>query len=305
MHDLSPISDKLDSSLHVSMNINQEMDLMFSNLIGSAPLYAAVEDNNVAKVSVYIDRAHNTKVERIFGKTKRTEKGNYEVYEIEADDIVSELQIFRSITKIPSVIPMGFYLQDGRVHAEFRFHHSALDGMSELIREINQAHNKLKLAYLGGSPGLVGTLNRINTKIPLTFIRFSYVPSEGYVPPFKLEQNPVAEIKLFSRGIDADYDIVHYGSEPAREGEALSITNGIYEAKFRTEFMRHFKTRLREDQIPLISVLGLYRENLLENYMTLPTFIADHVLSLIFETAEEIGNDSLKLLSFVPWSNEI
>lgn len=303
MHELSAISDKLDSSLQVSMKVNQEMNLMFSSLDGAVPMYASVEENNIAKVSVYVDRAHNAKIDRIFGKTTKTDRGNYEIYELEAVDLMSELQLFRNITKVPSVVPMGLYIQDARVHAEFRFHHSALDRMSELIREINQAHNKLRLSYLGNSPGLVENLGRINSKIPLTFIKFSFVPAEGYVPPFKQDQKTVAEMKLFSRGLDSDYDIVHYGSDPARGSEAMSITNGIYETKFRTKFMKRLKAILREDQIPLISVLGVYRENLLENYMTAPAFLADQVLSLIFDTAEETGNDSLKLSSFVPWGN--
>ncbi len=303
MHALATISDKLDSSLQVTMKVNREMDLMFTSLEDPVPIYASVGDDNVAKVSIYIDRRHDSKLERIFGKTTRTDRGNFEIYEMEADDIASELEIFRNITKIPSVIPMGLYIQDARLHAEFRFHHSALDNMSELIREINHARNKLKLSYLGNSPGLVSTLDRINSKIPLTFIRFSFVPGDGYVPPFKLEHKPVAEIKLFSKGLNSDYDIVHYGSVPSEESGALSITNGIHEAKFRTKFMKNMKVVLREEKVPLVSVLGLYRENLLENYMTVPTFIADNVLSLIFDTAERSGNETLKLSSFVPWSN--
>lgn len=303
MQDLEPISDKLDFSMQVSMKVNQEMDLMFGHLEGSVPLYASVDDNNIAKVSIYVDQSHNAKIDRIFGKTTRTDKGNYEVYEMESKDIMSELQMFRKIAKIPSVVPVGLYVRDGLVFAEFRFHNSALNLMGDLIKEINQAHNRLKLTFLGQSAGLMNTLERVNSKIPLSFINFSFVPNHDYIAPFKLEEKPVAELKIFSNGLNSEYDIVHYGTEPAQGTAAQSITNGIYETKLRTTFMRHFNDKIRENKVPLISILGLYRENLLENYMTVPTFLADHVLSLLFDTAEESSNETLRLRSFVPWGN--
>ena len=302
MKELIAISDKLDFCVQISLRVNQEMGLMFARMEDSLPLYATV-DNDKAQISIYLDKVHSSKIDRIFGNTTRTTKGNYEIYEMEADDLVFEFTMFRKITNIPSVVPGGFYLRDGNVYADFRFHHSALEQVSEVIREIVKARNRINLSFLGPSPGLMKTLENINSRIPLSMIYFTFKPDPDYIAPNRLEEKPIAEVKLFSEGLDSTYDVVHYATELSSKDTSISITRGIYESKYRTSFMKDFKTRVRSHKIPLASIIGVYHKNVVENYMFLPTFMAEEALLMLYETAESTQENSLMLNSFVPFEN--
>ncbi len=302
MKELIAISDKLDFSVQISLKVNQEMGLMFARMEDSLPLYATIE-NETAQISIYLDKIHSSKIDRIFGNTTRTTKGNYEIYEMGADDLVFEFKMFRKITNIPSVVPGGFYLKDGYVYADFRFHHSALEQVSEVVREIVQARNRINLSFLGPSLGLMKTLENINSRIPLSMIYFTFRPDEGYIAPDKLEEKPIAEVKLFSEGLDSNYDVVHYATELSSKDTSISITRGIYESKYRTSFMRDFKSRVRTHKIPLASIIGVYHKDVVDNYMFVPAFMAEEALWMLYETAEKTKENSLMLNSFIPFDS--
>ncbi len=302
MKEIMAISDKLDFLVQISLKVNQEMGLMFAHMDDSVPLYATI-DNDKANINIYLDKVHSPKIDRILGNTTRTSKGNYEIYELEAEDLVFEFQMFRKITNVPSVVPGGFYLDNGYVYADFRFHHSALDQISEVVREIVEARNRIKLSYLGPSKGLLRTLDSINSRIPLSMIFFSFCPDPDYIAPDRLEEKPIAEVKLFSEGLESTYDVVHYATELRSTDFSMSVSKGIYESKYRTTFMREFKRRIRSQKIPLASMIGVYKKDLVENYMFVPTFMADEALCILYETAEVTHDTSLKLNSFVPFEN--
>lgn len=304
MRELRSISDKLDYSVQISVKVSQEMALMFAHLEGSIPLYATIEDSN-AYISIFLDRSRDAKLDRIFGRTTQTTKGNYEIYELEANDLIPELQMFKKITTIPSVVPGGLYLKNGYVYADFRFHNSALEKMNVVIKDILRAQNRIKLSYLGQSQGLLKTLEDINERIPLSLISFTFVPDANYIAPEMLEEKPIAEVKLFSEGMESEYDVVHYATKLGPGSPSISISGGIYESKYRTKFMRDFKGKMRKEKIPLASVLGVYHVNLLDNYLFVPTFISDHVLCMLYETAEENNDTTLKLNSFVPFNSDL
>lgn len=302
MKEIMAISDKLDFLVQISLKVNQEMDLMFAHMDDPVPLYATIEDDK-ANISIYLDKIHNPKIDRILGNTTCTSKGNYEIYELKAEDLVFEFQMFRKITNVPSVVPGGFYLDNGYVYADFRFHHSALDQIGELIREIVEARNRIKLSYLGPSQGLLKTLESINSRMPLSMIFFTFKPDPGYIAPDRLEEKPVAEVKLFSEGLESTYDVVYYATEPRTHEFSISVSEGIYEAKYRTTFMREFKRRFRTQKIPLASMIGVYLKDLVENYMFVPTFMADEALGILYEITGATHDTSLKLNSFVSFEN--
>lgn len=302
MDELVAISEKLDYSVQISISANQTMELMFAHTEGAIPLYATI-DGDRTKITVYLDRQHNTKLDRVLGETTHTTMGNYEIYDIGASDLSSQLQTLKRITAIPSVVPSGFFFKDGRIYAYFRFHQSSLDKMSDVIREILVGQDRIKLSYLGKSTGLIKALEDMNSRIPLSMISFMFPREPDFVLPLDSEQDPIAEIKHLSEGMDSEYDVVRYSKIPENDGPSIFIADGVYESRHITEFMKTFKRKVQEERVPIASAIGVYQKEFLKNYVIVPTFISDHVLCMLYETARINNNVTLKLISFVPFES--
>lgn len=297
MKELHSISGKLDYNLQITFGVSQEMGLLFAKLEDAVPMYTTLSDD-AAEISLYIDRQHTNKFESLLGRIKHTSMGTYDVYDINAEELVVEFEYYRKIASIPSVVPGGFYLKHGMVYADFRFHHIFLDQVNEAVVEIVNARNKIRLSYLGNSDGLVQTIQSIDKRIPLRMIRFTYEPDKDYFNNDDLSRCPVAEAKLFAIGMQSEYDIVYYATRSTSEGSPIDKNGGIYEAKFKTQFMKNLMKRIQKNKIPVASIVGVYHENSIDNYVFVPCFIADEMLEQIFTSANEVGASSLNITGF-------
>ena len=299
MKEIQAISDKLDFSIQISLSVSQEMGLLFAKLDNAIPLYATLNSNS-AEISLYLDREQRGKFEPSFGRMTHLSKGTVDIYELKAEELVFEFKMFRNLIRIPSVVPGGFYFSAGRVFADFRFHHSVMQEINQCVRNINDAKNKIKLSYLGPSDGLIKTILGINSRIPLSLITFTFEPEEGYVSVDDLAEDPFAEAKLFSAGMESDFDTVYYARKMSTKGRVVDVSEGIYESQYRTQFMTVLMDRVRKEKVPLASVLGRYKKDHIENFFFVPNFMADEMLDLILDSAKTADNASLKLTTFSP-----
>ena len=212
MKGIGLISDKLDFHIRISLSLSQEMGLFFAKIEDPIPLYATLNDDS-AEISLYLGEELRKKFDPSFGKFTQTSKGKFDILNFKAEELMFEFQIFRDITKIPSVVPGGFYLKEGWVYADFRFHHSSLQKVSEIMRRITEAKNRIHISKLSPSRGLEETLRGIISRISITNVSFSYTPEPGYLPKEVLDVNPIAEGKLFSGGMETEYESVIYSSK--------------------------------------------------------------------------------------------
>lgn len=297
MKELYSISGKLDYSLQITFGVSQEMGLLFAKVEDAIPMYTALGED-VAEVSLYVDRHHKNKFEPLLGRITHISKGTYDIYNVNAEELMVEFEHFKKIASIPSVVPGGFYLKNGMVYADFRFHHSSLDYVNQAIRGIVAARNKIRLSYLGSSSGLVHTLLGIDQRIPLVMVKFTYRPEKEYLSKDDLANGPVAEVKLFAYGMTSEYDMVYYATRSVSAEVPVDLSGGIYEAKFRTKFMPDLMKRIRKNKIPVASIVGMFHEDTIENFLFVPYFIADEMLELMFDTATETGTDSLNITGY-------
>ena len=147
MKGIGLISDKLDFHIRISLSLSQEMGLFFAKIEEPIPLYATLNDDS-AEISLYLGEELRKKFDPSFGKFTQTSKGKFDILNFKAEELMFEFQIFRDITKIPSVVPGGFYLKEGWVYADFRFHHSSLQKVSEIMRRITEAKNRIHISKL-------------------------------------------------------------------------------------------------------------------------------------------------------------
>lgn len=298
MEDIGLISDKLDFHIRISLSLSHEMGLFFAKIEETIPLYATLNDDS-AEISLYLGEDLRKKFDPSFGKFTQTSMGKFDVLKLKAEELMFEFHIFRDIMKIPSVVPGGFYLKEGFVYADFRFHHSSMSRISEVIRKISEANNRIHLSRLSPSMGLEDTLRGISSRIPITKVSFVYTPESGYMPGEVLEAKPVAEAKLFSLGMESEYDAIIYSGKIFENSVTVDAEEGIHEAKFSTNFMNKLMDEVRREKIPVASLIGKYSADEVTNHFFVPCFIADHLLETIFKVADETGVKGLKITGFM------
>lgn len=303
MRDIGLVSDKLDYHIRISLSISQEMGLFFAKFEDAVPLYATLNEDS-AEISLFLDEELRKKFDPAFGKFTQTSRGKFDILHLRAEDLIFEFQVFKDLMRIPSVVPGGFYLKEGWVYADFRFHHSSLPAISNIVKQISEARNRIHLSRLCHSTGLEDTLRGISTRIPITDVSFSYVPEAGYMSKEMLDSDPVGEAKLFSSGMESEYDVILYSGKTSSKSFTVDSGEGIQETHFSTNFMKTLMKEIRKEKIPLASVIGKFYEGEIMNHFFLPSFIADELLELIFRVGRENSVEGLKIVSFVELSQE-
>ena len=298
MKDIGLISDKLDFTISISLSLSQEMGLFFSKIEDAIPLYASLNADS-AEISLFLGEEMRKKYDPSFGKFTQTSRGKFDILNFKADELMFEFQVFKDIMKIPSVVPGGFYLKEGWVHADFRFHHSSLQRITELIRKIAEAKNKIHLSRLSSSMGLEETLKGICSRIPITNVSFVYTPEPGYMPDEVLQSEPIVEVKLYSVGMESEYDAIFYSGKTKGNGIAVDPEQGIYESKFATEFMKKLMAEIRKEKIPVASLIGKFQVGEITNNFYVPSFIGDELLETIFRVAAATGTKGLRITAFL------
>lgn len=302
MKDIRDVSNKLDFTLQISLSVAQEMGMLFGKNDESIPLSASLS-NDSGRISLYLDAHQKGKFEPALGRLDHVSKGSYDIYELEAEELVSEIRFFGELVQIPSVVPGGLYFRSGNVFADFRFHHSALGKVSSLIRKISEARNRIKLAHLGKSKGLVGTLREINSRIPLSAISFSYEPEDDYASPEEILASPVIEAKLFAVGMESDFDIVYYAPRMSGPGRVIDAESGIFESTFRTDCIKTLIRDTKQARVPVASLVGEFRSGRVENVIFLPSFLSEDLLNLLFTSSDSVDCRNLQLEGYSPFSS--
>ena len=297
MKGIGLISDKLDFNIRISLSLSQEMGLFFAKIEDPIPLYATLNDDS-AEISLFLSEDLRKKFDPSFGKFTQTSMGKFDILNLRAEELMFEFQLFRDIMKIPSVVPGGFFLREGWVYADFRFHHSSLQKVSDVVRKITEAKNRIHLAKLSPSPGLEETLKGISSRIPITNVSFSYSTEEGYLPGEVVEGQPMAEAKLFSSGMETEYEAVLYSSKVSGNALTVDSQEGIHETKFSTKYMSKLMSEVRKEKIPVASLIGKFTKSEVSNHFFVPSFIADQLLEAIFRVADETGLKGLKITAF-------
>ena len=297
MKGIGLISDKLDFHIRISLSLSQEMGLFFAKIEEPIPLYATLNDDS-AEISLYLGEELRKKFDPSFGKFTQTSKGKFDILNFKAEELMFEFQIFRDITKIPSVVPGGFYLKEGWVYADFRFHHSSLQKVSGIMRRITEAKNRIHISKLSPSPGLEDTLRGIISRISITNVSFSYTPEPGYLPKEVLDASPMAEAKLYSGGMETEYESVIYSSNISGDAITVDSQEGIHETMFSTPYMRKLIGEVRREKIPIASLVGQFTETEVLNHFFVPSFIADQLLETIFRITDETGQKGVKITAY-------
>ncbi|MDS0256875.1 hypothetical protein ApAK_04175 [Thermoplasmatales archaeon AK] len=288
--------DKLDFTLQISVPLQQDFISVFSKADLAVPLHMSVVSNGV-EIFMYVSNHNMGKYESLISKFHHETKGNYKIFHVPANDLLAELRVFSSIIKVPSVVPGGFFLRSGSVHADFRFHHASFSEISLILKEIFSDDNRIRLDYLGPSFGLVSTLREINDRIPLSVLKVSYDSTESAIS----EDDYVAEAKVFSWMEPSDCKMVAFGRAAPHGCTTIDSDNCIFECPPRSEFFKSLYHRLLKDHIPVGSIQESRSSGRISVQIFVPTFISDKVVNSILQLSESVSLSNFLVELFVPF----
>lgn len=217
-----------------------------------------------------------------------------------------DLMRLRELLLIKSVMVDDVYFSEGLLHIIFRFHSSQLKKVSDFILKTKRELETLIPEYLGKSPGLVKTLNRIDSRIPLYYISLDTTP-----PPSQIDgdNNPLGipswtrEIEYLTDGkIGAVYYTPALIETDNERVDIISERDGIFRV-FSVNPILEFLSK-KMTQLPIMAINRSQRleKSKLKMDIILPEVYAPTYIDIVSESIEEFPEWEITLSSSCKFS---
>ncbi len=190
---------------------------------------------------------------------------------------------------VPTIANGEVYTTGKNLFASFRFHSSDLKGAGKLVKSIVSLNEDLSEIQMTKSIGIVGVLDRINKRIPLSAIVFSFKKqgSGQYVLEWKGTSKDPLEGLIYD----------------------LAEENTVKPHSFAGEASSPLIKSITGDHIPLGSYLELHEESAVRALVHVPSCLLKSFLVRLYENLENLndfkvesiekyGQDTSKLTEF-------
>ena len=204
-----------------------------------------------------------------------------------------DLGIIARILAINSVIASEAYLYGNELTFTFRFHHSVIEQINDVIVNGCARNDSVRLVYLGPSPGIIALLEAINSLDKLSVVRFSI--------PFALD-NPFVQEAMKER-IDAiseaegrvktlgGYRVLLYPKKQLHTPFIeISKEDLVYQGEAMDPRIELERERGDNARIPRMAVFMRVRRNRLMDTTFVPAAEVDEFVSILMGIAEELGD---------------
>lgn len=171
--------------------------------------------------------------------------------------VFPQLNFFKELVSIPSIVFDTMYLEDGVHNFFFRFHHNYTHEVSKTLLG-PMAPESMSVEYFGKSGGIASVIDRIKEKQNISCIKVRSKPPDEET---KEKRNPIQAGKWF-REVKANFSkvnvrSVYFVDEQLKKLDdnnvvEISRDEGIYEAKTENSLLS-FLSQI-SDEIPLPSI---------------------------------------------------
>jgi hypothetical protein len=185
-----------------------------------------------------------------------------------------ELSTLRKIvTSIPTFILGGLYTHKGRVMMDFRFHGSDVQNVLGLVKFVVSINVDVRVPYMGKSEGLKAKLSEIQTRAPMSVVKFSYRDDSN--------KNYVLEW----RGITGPSSAVSFGEDGEGEIGPLDISKAP---------ILPLLLSLIRDQIPIVGYFENHKGGMVNSMVILPSCLTKAFLVRYFELTRKLREIKLQ-----------
>lgn len=299
------INRKLDRRVVLSYKGRSNFFSIFEKHKQVAPAYGYV-DGGRAILSVFVRKGDSSLPPPALDQFNPVTKDEYSIIRFESDQDAVPVEHLNRLYEIPSLIGNILYVEGGCVRLEMRFHHSSAKIVSEVLRDLAKEDEYVSVQELGSSPGIVETLNSINSRFPLMLVGY-----EGYAPKNAITRQAgpdrVTEASL-SFTTSEGFKIVSYSPSPLGESVTagvISREDGIVETRASVPFISEIWKKSSERRIPRYAAFGRIRGEKFEGYSIVSRILAEEQMRVILEVSDKSPDSGFFLTHFQPYTPEI
>ena len=288
------IEKKLDMQVGISVEFQHDLVPLIINEVDVVPVAVHYSDRS-SNIDLFFRSDEISRIAGMISTFKPIMHGDYLIVRIPEHNISGSIKLLREFLTIKSSVPGGLYLRGGRLFSYTRFHHSELDEVSALLATSLKPGSKMRIEYLGPTPGGIQIVERINSRIPISIIAFEF--TRNFEKREELLQDHIGEVHIELLTSDK-YRMLLYPREPSKWGkatDAISIQDGIFTAAGSIRLLQELYEKCNEKHIPLAASISNGEGARIKLYQFIPTVFKDEFIELLFEVSGNHSDMELRL----------
>lgn len=207
--------------------------------------------------------------------------------------------IVSQLIKEPLVITNSFYLSEGWIVMDLRFHGSRYRRVSSILGSSFGTSTQVKLLYLGTSPGIIPILSKLNEEIPLSVIIFESEMLDTTGTTTLFSKNPdLLEIEnsIINHG---RVKVISYKREPG------SATYDVSEEYVENTLLKGVRDEAHEESIIRYGIYMKRYGDFMRTMVVMPTNQVNQYLNKVFMVARNLGVSTVSLIAAAPFDFEV
>ncbi|EQD47767.1 hypothetical protein B1B_12177, partial [mine drainage metagenome] len=243
------VDGKLDMTISISAEQKNPLISMINRDYQTVPLNLDAFGGH-SYIDLFLGSGGGRQIESIAASYPVIRIDDVRIVRMDLEEVQVVSAVVRDLLSIDSVCPSGFYLEGNRINLDFRFHHSELRKVSDIVGKIVLLENHVQITDLGTGRGGIASINRINERVKLSVISYevALTPSDaqGSTENFMFD----AKYSTFDdKEIEAI--VLYDSSEKERKfGRPISAEDGVYMSKINSDFATAVWNSCNEKHIP-------------------------------------------------------
>jgi hypothetical protein len=288
------VESKLDMRVSISVEHKHPLLSVISRDYQYIPLHIDTFGGR-SSIDLFLESGGSRQLENIAANYKVLRMDDVTIVRLDVEEIQGISAVVRNLLSLDSVCPSGLFLERGIINADFRFHHSDLPKVSEIIAKALSNENNVKLTDLGKGKGAIATLKQMNDRVRLSVVSYEVGWNSGLGTG--IPDNFIFDAKSLSfegKEIEA---IVLYGnsSKERKFGRAVSIEDGVYTTKIDSDFVKDVWTACNEKHIPRGAVIAKPSKGKIQIHTFLPSSLVNQYIEVLFKATKDRGRNDVVL----------
>jgi hypothetical protein len=300
---------EVEGKLDMRMSISAEQNHPFVSLINRDYQYIPLHLDTFggrSSIDLFFESGGSHQIDKIAANYMVTRMDDVIIVRLDVAEIEGMSSVIRNMLSLDSACPSGFFIERGAIKADFRFHHSDLPKVSEIIAKMLSHEKNVKLTDLGKDKGAIAAIKQMNDRVRLSVVSYEVDWNPG--SDVGSVDNFIFDAKSLSFAENEIEAIVLYGSlsKERKIGSVISPEDAVYTTIIDSAFVKDVWTRCNEKHIPRGAVIAKPSNGKLQIYTFLPSSLVNQYIDVLFKAFSDRGrNNGFVLTGSRPYDSSV
>ncbi len=297
------VDSRLDMQLTISMEQTHPIIPLLQREMSIIPL-DTLKTEEGSFIDLFICGETGIRMEGSLFPFKPEKMGECLIVRIRAEEMEMASDIINRLSEIPSALRVGFYLKGRRIYAEYRFHHTDLEMISNVGKKISDMKNSLRIEDLGPCSGGISKFDEVNSRIHLGVVAYqSEMPQSTGLPDGKSTDYLIEYMSTPIQGMGLKVVIYNDGEYDSENTKTLG--NGINLRYVKSPFLDTLWKHSSKVRLPRAAILTKFEKGTYRTFIFLPLSMMDSQISILYDMASNYPEAKFRLLGVRAYQPDI